>query len=348
MSAAPPQPACPVLEVVDNTGIKVSWEPVNCKPAATNYAVALMRGDENSECGPTTWYVDRQGKSHADKKNANVFAASTKHVTCVELAEGTPYRAQISVKNGEKWSPYSELSAPVKIEKPQPPTPPMIQVLDLETIKVSWTLGELNCSPPATNVAIAWKDDGPGIRYVDRKGGLNTDRVPVVDPGVKEVIVSGLKEGVAYKAQMAVQNAVGWSKYSAFCPVDKIAKPIQLDPPILKVIHGDRIQVHWDPPKSGLPCTAYAVAMNDGKVTLYLDSKGAPHDNKDHASTIPHTQTSIMVPLLLENVPYKAQVASRNALGWGPYSDFSKVETVVRVKKKESLVVEEDDFDVTM
>ncbi|CAK0907942.1 unnamed protein product [Prorocentrum cordatum] len=140
--------------------------------------------------------------------------------------------------------------------------------------------------------------------------------------------------------QMAVQSDVGWSKYSPFCPPDKIAKPIQLDPPVLEVVHGDRIQVIWEPPKLGLPCTAYAVALNDGKVTLYLDAKGAPHDNKDNASIIPATQTSIMVPLLLENVAYKAQVASRNMLGWGPYSNFSQTQTVVKELKKMSPVVQ--------
>lgn len=348
MSAVPPQPASPVLEVVDNTRIKVIWEGVTCKPAATNYAVAVMKGQEGEDGGQSTWYVDRKGNLHADKKDANVFGASDRSITCLDLAEGQKYRAQISVKNGEKWSPYSELSAPCVIEKPAPPEPPMMTVLDVESIKISWTREFLNCKPSPTNVAIAWKDDGPGIRYIDKKGVLHTDRVPVIDPGLKEVVVTGLKESVEYKAQIAVQNAVGWSKYSPFSPSDKIAKPIQLDPPILEVAHGDRIKVNWEPPKKGLPCTAYAVALNDGKVTLYLDSKGGPHDNKDHASTIPATQTSIMVPLLLENVPYKAQVASRNVLGWGPYSGFSEVQTVVRVKKKESPVVEEDDFEVTM
>jgi len=348
MAVVPPQPASPTLVVVDNEKIKIVWEGVQCKPAASNYAVAIMRGQEGEGSGQLTFYVDRKGRSHPDKKDANVFGANDRSITCIDLVEGQMYRAQIAVKNGETWSPYSELSVPCIIEKPQPPAPPRITVLDLETIKVTWTLDDLNCKPSPTNVAIAWKDDGPGIRYIDKKGALHTDRVPVVDPGVKDLVVTGLREGIPYKAQIAVQNAVGWSKYSPFCKSDMIAKPIQLDPPVLEVVHGDRIRVNWEPPASGLPCTAYAVALNDGKVTLYLDSKGAPHDNKDHASTIPASQTSINVPLLLENVPYKAQVASRNALGWGPYSGFSDVQTVVRIKKKESPVVQDDDFEVTM
>ncbi|CAK0868967.1 unnamed protein product [Prorocentrum cordatum] len=257
---------------------------------------------------------------------------------------GPSYRAQISVKDGEKWSAYSDLCEPCVISNPEPPAAPMLTVLDESSMKISWLLDDLGCEPKPTRVSIAWTNTvgGPGITYLDKHGGHHTDKVPTIDTGAKEVIVKFLRTNVPYQAQMAVQNAVGWSKYSPFCPPDKISKPIQLDPPVLEVVHGDRIQVIWEPPRLGLPCTAYAVALNDGKVTLYLDAKGAPHDNKDNASIIPATQTSIMVPLLLENVPYKAQVASRNALGWGPYSAFSKTETVVKEKKKAPLVATEE------
>lgn len=340
-----PQPQPPVLEVVDNTRIKIKWEAVSCKPAPTSYAVSLSSTVDGAK---STWYIDRSGNAHADKKDANVFGASCKSITVVDLAMGPSYRGQIAAKVDEKWSPYSDLSEPCVIANPEPPAAPMITVLNENSIKISWLLDDLGCEPRATQVAIAWKAGGPGLTYLDRHGGHHTDRVPTIDKGAKEVTVTCLRTNVPYKAQMAVQNAVGWSKYSPFCPPDRIAKPIQLDPPVLEVVHGDRIQVIWEPPKLGLPCTAYAVALNDGKVTLYLDAKGAPHDNKDNASIIPATQTSIMVPLLLENVPYKAQVASRNTLGWGPYSGFSKMETVVKEKKKTTPIVTEDDFEIAM
>jgi len=344
----PPQPRPPELEVLDNTRIKIKWEAVSCKPSPTNYAVALTSSSGEDNGPKSTWYIDRSGNAHEDKKNANVFGASCRSITVVDLAMGTTYRAQVSVKNGERWSHYSDLSEPCVIAHPEPPAAPMMTVINEKSIRVSWLLDDLGCYPKASHVAIAWKDDGPGVRYVDKRGELHTDRVPVVDKGAKEVIVTGLRENVAYKVQMAVQSDVGWSKYSPFCPPDKIAKPIQLDAPVLEVVHGDRIQVIWEPPQLGLPCTAYAVALNDGKVTLYLDAKGAPHDNKDNASIIPPTQTSIMVPLLLENVAYRAQVASRNMLGWGPYSSFSKTQTVVKELKKVSPVVKEDDFEIAM
>mmetsp|Transcript_56940 Transcript_56940/g.162216 ORF Transcript_56940/g.162216 Transcript_56940/m.162216 type:complete len:347 (+) Transcript_56940:110-1150(+) len=345
--SAPPQPQPPELEVLDSTKIKIKWEAVSCKPAPTNYAVA-MTSSTGGDDTKSTWYIDRSGNAHADKKNANVFGANCRSITVVDLAMGPTYRAQIAVKIGEKWSAYSELSESCVISNPEPPAAPMITVINEKSIRVSWLLDDLGCYPKASHVAIALKDDGPGVRYVDKRGELHTDKVPVIDKGAKEVIVTGLRENVPYKVQMAVQSDVGWSKYSPFCPPDKIAKPIQLDPPVLEVVHGDRIQVIWEPPKLGLPCTAYAVALNDGKVTLYLDAKGAPHDNKDNASIIPATQTSIMVPLLLENVAYKAQVASRNMLGWGPYSNFSQTQTVVKELKKMSPVVQEDDFEIAM
>jgi len=345
--SGPPQPQPPTLEVVDSTRLKIKWEGVSCKPPPTSYAVALTSSLDGVK---STWYVDRSGNAHSDKKNANVFGASCRSVTVVDLAMGPSYRAQISVKDGEKWSAYSDLCEPCVISNPEPPAAPMLTVLDESSMKISWLLDDLGCEPKPTRVSIAWTNTvgGPGITYLDKHGGHHTDKVPTIDTGAKEVIVKFLRTNVPYQAQMAVQNAVGWSKYSPFCPPDKISKPIQLDPPVLEVVHGDRIQVIWEPPRLGLPCTAYAVALNDGKVTLYLDAKGAPHDNKDNASIIPATQTSIMVPLLLENVPYKAQVASRNALGWGPYSAFSKTETVVKEKKKAPLVATEDDFEIAM
>jgi hypothetical protein len=328
---------------VDNTRIKIKWEAVSCKPSPTNYAVTLTSwtGDDGSK---STWYIDRSGNAHEDTKNASVFGASCRSITVVGLAMFTTYRARVSVKSGEKWSAYSDLSEACVITSPEPPAAPMIAVINETSIRISWLLDDLGCYPKASRVAIAWKDDGPGVRYADKRGKLHTDTVPVIDKGLKEVIVTGLRKNVPYKVQMAVKSDVGWSNYSPFCPPDMIAKPIQLDPPVLEVVHGDRIQVIWEPPKSGLPCIAYAVALNDGKVTLYLDAKGAPHDNKENATIIPATQTSIMVPILLENVAYKAQVASRNMLGWGPYSPFSKAQTVVKELKKVSPVVRDDDF----
>jgi hypothetical protein len=342
-AAVPPQPQPPQLEVLDNTRIKIRWEAVSCKPSPMSYAVTLSSWTDD-EGSKSTWYVDRSGNAHEDKKNASVFGASCRSITVVGLTMGTTYRARVSVKSGESWSAYSDLSEACAIINPEPPAAPMIRVINKTSIRVSWLLDDLGCNPKASRVAIAWKDDGPDVRYIDKGGKWHSDKFPSIDKGLKEVIVTGLKENVPYKFQMAVKNDVGWSKYSPFCPADMIAKPIQLDPPVLEVVHGDRIEVIWEPPKSGLPCTAYAVALNDGKVTLYLDAKGAPHDNKENAAIIPATQTSIMVPMLLENVAYKAQVASRNMLGWGPYSPLSKAQTVVKELKKVSPVVREDDF----
>jgi len=344
--SGPPQPQPPVLEVLDKTSIKIKWEGVSCKPAPTNYAVSVSSWTDGTKL---TRYIDRSGNAHVDKKDANIFGASCRGITVVGMEMGPSYKAQISVKQGEKWSLYSDLSEPCVITNPDPPATPMITVHDESSFKIRWLLDDLGCEPKATHVAIAWKAGGPSVTYLDKHGGHHTDDVPVIDKSAKEVTVRFLRTNVPYKAQMAVQNAVGWSKYSPFCPPDRIAKPIQLDPPVLEVVHGDRIQVIWEPPKLGLPCTAYAVALNDGTVTLYLDSKGAPHDSKENASIIPATQTSIMVPLLLENVPYKAQVASRNVLGWGPYSGFSKTETVVKEKKTPMLeAMAGDDFEIAM
>jgi len=346
------KPAPPKLEVLDKSRMKIIWPPL--EESCVHACVLKVYRNGNIETPSTTLYIDRSGTGHEDKQKAQVFMACCEAI-CKDLEEGPTYRAQVAMKKTDgllwrknEWSPSSDLSEPVVIKTPSPPPPPVLTAIGQDSVKVSWMLADLDCKPEALKVAIALKDEDPGIRYVHKNGTLHSDTVPVLDKAAKEVIVKDLKIEVMYKAQIAVQNGVGWSMYSEFCRADKIAKPVQLDPPVLKIVHGDRIEVNWDPPKSGLPCTAYAVALNDGKATLYLDSKGRPHDNKDNVGPIPATQTSILVPKILMNVAYKAQVASQNMLGWGPYSDYSNAEAVTCLKKKESPVVNEDDILVTM
>jgi hypothetical protein len=90
----------------------------------------------------------------------------------------------------------------------------------------------------------------------------------------------------------------------------------------MEVTGSSSMRVSWEAVSSVHCITGYAVVVDDGSTSLrYYDfSSGTLAADGEELSPIPADVTSVEITGLCPRVPYSAQVAACNRLGWGRYS----------------------------
>mmetsp|Transcript_42424 Transcript_42424/g.79626 ORF Transcript_42424/g.79626 Transcript_42424/m.79626 type:complete len:704 (-) Transcript_42424:12-2123(-) len=99
----------PIISVVNDRSIQVSWEPEQLTPEVTRYSITVYHNEVPK------YYDSKSGSLITDPTAALGVPAGTASVVLKDLPPGV-YKAAIAAQDSFGWSPYSQLSTPVAVK----------------------------------------------------------------------------------------------------------------------------------------------------------------------------------------------------------------------------------------
>lgn len=324
----PPAMAPPRLEPVSETCVRVSWEPLrNAAPEITGYSIAVQDGR-------LKYYDSCTGALTEDPSELEAVPADRACVLITGLSLGATYYAKVAARNDIGWGKYSAFSDRMEIEVPQKLRQPTMEILDAESIKVSWT--KEGCAS-AGIIGFAVVLQGETMLYYDAiTGALSTDGhgLMPVPASERQVTIFGLMPGVSYRAKIAARNRVGWGKYSAFSEFVKINVPETPPQPVLRVVDRTSLHVSWHELRQKPPVTGFIVALFDGEYKYWDAEKRELVHSAAYAKPLPGDCLAVIIAGGLEpGMRYKAQVTAINAVGRSSPSPSSEMLMLVETQE---------------
>uniref|UniRef100_A0A672I813 Integrin beta n=1 Tax=Salarias fasciatus TaxID=181472 RepID=A0A672I813_SALFA len=199
---------------------------------------------------------------------------------------------------------------------PDTPSRLVFSALGPTALKVSWQ--EPHCEKDIL---------GYSVLYQLLNGG-ETKRINVTNPAENSVIIQDLLPNHSYLFKVKAQSQEGWGPEregvitieSAVDPKSPLSpmpgSPFTLSTPsapgplVFTALSPESLQLSWEKPRKP-----------NGDILGYVVTCEQLHDGGDARSfqvNGDNAETSLTVPNLLENVPYKFKVQARTTLGFGP------------------------------
>jgi len=315
-SPSPPAPPdMPNIEAVTKTSVRIWWAVEHHVPEITAYALVVHDGARK-------YYDPRSGTLSATKANGGALATSVRSVVIEGISAGATCKAELAAMNEVGWSQYSQASKSVILESPGPPPTPNLEVINADSLRVSWA--GVKHSPPVLGYSIA-VFNGKALHYVNALNGtLAADGAGLgpVPAKVTSLLVKGLTVDVGHSAAVAAMNKFGWGSYSSFSEALAIESPPVPEQPAVEAVDGVSIRVSWLPSKPILPVTGYGLLVTaDDSTFMYFDAgSGRLVASSTDAGSVAADATSVVVCGLDARVRYKARVSVQNSAGWSRYS----------------------------
>lgn len=181
----------PLLEVINDTSIRVSWTSKAASHAIVCYSVAVVQSDcqRSTSIGRLKhaclkYYDIKTGMLTEDTVGLSPIPADITSIVIGGLSLGMSYKAKFAARNRIGWSRYSAFSESTTIREPDALCSPMLRVIDNSSIHISWKPGA--SLPKTTGYAIAVYDCQHCIcKYLDSKTGhlvVNSTDAELVSP----------------------------------------------------------------------------------------------------------------------------------------------------------------------
>uniref|UniRef100_A0A8C7L1Z5 Integrin beta n=1 Tax=Oncorhynchus kisutch TaxID=8019 RepID=A0A8C7L1Z5_ONCKI len=231
------------------------------------------------------------------------------------LHQNSSYTSQSSANMGDfqfQWATYSRLASGV----PDTPTRLVFSALGPTALKVSWQ--EPHCDRDVL---------GYCVLYQLLNGG-DMKRIDVSSPAENSVVVQDLLPNHSYLFKVKAQSLEGWGPEregvitieSAVNPNSPLSpmpgSPFTLSTPsapgplVFTALSPEALQLSWDKPRKP-----------NGDILGYVVTCEQLHGGGDMRSfqvSGDSAETSLTVPDLSENMPYKFKVQARTTQGFGP------------------------------
>ncbi|XP_022598691.1 integrin beta-4 isoform X2 [Seriola dumerili] len=265
----------------------------------------------------TTTYMTGPGSSHRqDLMGGTVHTSEVIMRKRSERGVYTDEHIRDSIVMGEVSSKFPALDARLSPGVPDTPSRLVFSALGPTALKVSWQ--EPQCE----------KDiQGYCVLYQLLNGG-DMKRINVTNPAENSVIIQDLLPNHSYLFKVKAQSQEGWGPEregvitieSAVDPKSPLSpmpgSPFTLSTPsapgplVFTALSPDSLQLSWEKPRKP-----------NGDILGYVVTCEQLHGGGDVRSFQVNgdsTETSLTVPNLTENVPYKFKVQARTTQGFGP------------------------------
>ena len=162
----------------------------------------------------------------------------------------------------------------------------------------------VNFTPAAGAAATSFQ-----VRVVDAAGAQVGD-IRIADAGTTSLVVDGLTNGTAYRFQIAAENGIGTSAFSALStPVTPVAPVFAAAPAIGTATAGNaQVTVRWTAPAA----VPNATAVTQYRVRTFIGTSATPT-----RETIVNNVTSTVLTGLINGTGYTFDVAAINSAGTG-------------------------------
>uniref|UniRef100_A0A3Q1HQ35 Integrin beta n=1 Tax=Anabas testudineus TaxID=64144 RepID=A0A3Q1HQ35_ANATE len=221
-----------------------------------------------------------------------------------------------SIVMGDVMSKFPDLNARVSPGVPDTPSRLVFSALGPTALKVSWQ--EPHCEKDIL---------GYCVLYQLLNGG-EVKRINVTNPAENSVIIQDLLPNHSYIFKVKAQSQEGWGPEregvitiesavdpkSPLCPMPgspfTLSTPSAPGPLVFTALSPDSLQLSWEKPRKpngdilGYVVTCEQLHGGGDMRTFQVNGDGA--------------ETSLTVPNLTENVPYKFKVQARTTQGFGP------------------------------
>ena len=213
---------------------------------------------------------------------------------------------------------------------------PWSSVISAHTAAASPSAPEnLHCSRAAeTTITLAWEspefDYGAVITVYQlevapaSRGQRATEKAAwrsVYKGSTRQYSVNDLQPGQQYCARVRAQNACGWGPWSdVLTSATEAAVPGPPEAPIASSRTGTSVRLSWSPPSE-----SYGSSVTDYELQM------APGDNEGQcwSTLVNGLDTTWKVSQLLPGSKYSFRVRASNAVGAGPWSPLTIVETAL-------------------
>uniref|UniRef100_A0A8D2LMR5 Integrin beta n=1 Tax=Varanus komodoensis TaxID=61221 RepID=A0A8D2LMR5_VARKO len=239
------------------------------------------------------------------------------------------------------WLIYSDSSHNLmQLGVPETPTRLVFSALGPTSLKVSWQ--EPHCDKEV---------QGYSVQYQLLNGG-EVQRLTIPNPTQNSVVVNDLLPNHSYVFKVKAQSDEGWGPeregvitiesqvdpHSPLSPVPgspfTLSTPSAPGPLVFTALSPDSLQLSWERPR-----------QPNGLILGYMVTCETLHGGGITADSGDNPETSLTVPYLSENVPYKFKVQAKTTQGFGPEREgiitieSQDAGTFIRLKKSWFFIV---------
>ncbi|XP_023804992.1 integrin beta-4 isoform X3 [Oryzias latipes] len=221
-----------------------------------------------------------------------------------------------SIVMGDASSSFTSFDARVSPGVPDTPSRLVFSALGPTALRVSWQ--EPLCEKPILSYCVLYQ----------LLSGGELKRINVTDPAENSVMIHDLLPNHSYLFKVKAQSEEGWGPEregvitiesavdprSPLSPVPgssfTLSTPSAPGPLVFTALSPEALQLSWEKPR-----------QPNGDILGYVVSCEQLHGGGDRRSfqvSGDSAETSLMVPNLTENIPYKFKVQARTTQGFGP------------------------------